>query len=531
MQKTYQTSKRWFLSLPTKKKWSLFILITLFIVFVGIRATKNSSPNPTLQTPDIRVVEISPVSNLTNNETSLAVSGTVTSRSEAHLRAEASGRITRVYKKLGDYVRAGEVIAEIENARETAALEQARALLDQTKLSQNISEITQGNAELLLNEARTNVINILRAIYDGVEDGIRNKIDPMFSNPTSASPEFNVRSNSQLSIDVNFARLKMQSILEAQRIRRGNLSIKSDILDEVKLTENELGEVKKFIDLVNATLNAGFATSVMPQTTIDGYKIIASTARTSWSEMVSSISTAKDNLSSKTAQFEISQKQGKQGFDTLTTSQTAIAQAESGLELAQVALERTVIRSPIFGTLNSLSITQGDSLSQQESVATVSNNGALEIVGYITSFDRHEIAVGNRVNIQNIAEGVVTRVAPALDPLTKKIEIRIGITKGQTSLLNGQSVNLLIARSEETTAVKKLSRAPISIPIISIKITSDGPVVFTFDATTRTLISHPVTIGALLGNRITITDGLTSSMEIVTDARGLKIGQTVELKK
>jgi len=531
IKKYFQGTQAWFFGLSNKKRVvTITTLVALLVVLGNIIATPKEETGEAASS-DIRSVVIASVSTLANDGSPLALSGEVKSISEANIKTEAVGRITNVYKKIGDTVFAGEVIAEIENSREVAALAQAKAALASANASQNISEISQGSSAALLAEARNGAVNTLRSTYDGIEDVIRNKLDPMFSNPTLENPSFIITSNynSQYITDTNSARLNIQRILNAEQVRRNNLSLDNDLLDEIKLTEQELGDIKILIDLVNATLMSALPSSSITQTTIDTYKTTASTARTTWSTLLATLSGTKDNLTSKTASFEIAQKQGSSTSSTLTTGEAAIAQAESGVALARVAVEKTIIRSPIFGTLNSLSIEQGDYVTQFQPAATVSNNGALEIIAYITASDSKEISVGNKVEIQDVAQGVVTRIAPALDPLTKKIEVRIGVSKGLGSLLNGQSVSLSIERVGGVSSAKKdAEQGPLSIPIVSLKITPDGPVVFT--AENDTLKAHPVVIGSLLGNRIMVTEGITPTMEIVTDARGLKDGQKVIVK-
>lgn len=526
----FKNTGAWFLSLGRGKQVALVALLVVLIIAVNsiLGAPKDEAP---AEVADLRSVVIASVSSLADDGTPLALSGEVKSISEANIKTEAVGRITNVYKKIGDTVFAGEVIAEIENSREVAALAQAKAALASANASQNISEISQGSSAALLAEAQSGAVNALRSTYDGIEDVIRNKIDPMFSNPTLENPSFIITSNynSQYITDTNSARLDIQRILNSQQNRRTKLSPENDLLAEIKLTEQELSDIKILIDLVNATLMSALPSSSITQTTIDTYKTTASTARTTWSTLLATLSGTKDNLTSKTAAFEIAQKQGSSTSSILTTGEAAIAQAESGVALARVAVEKTIIRSPIFGTLNNLSIEQGDYVTQFQPAATVSNNGALEIIAYITASDSKEISVGNKVEIQDVAQGVVTRIAPALDPLTKKIEVRIGVSKGLGSLLNGQSVSLSIERMGGLASTKKdTEQGPISIPIVSLKITPDGPVVFT--AENNVLKSHPVVIGSLLGNRIVVTEGITPAMEIVTDARGLKDGQKVIVK-
>ncbi len=72
--------------------------------------------------PADRAVTLASVGDLSLNTSPLPLLGTVTSRSEANIKAESSGKLAAVYKKLGDYVSAGEVIAEFDNGAERAPL-------------------------------------------------------------------------------------------------------------------------------------------------------------------------------------------------------------------------------------------------------------------------------------------------------------------------------------------------------------------------------------------------------------------------
>lgn len=525
----YRKAKNWFLSLSPKKRLTVTVLLIGVVFIVGFNLFKKSTEVIVEASSDIRVVEVLSAGALGTNSAPLALFGDVKSRSEANIKTEASGRVAHVYKKIGDQVSAGEIIADIENSRELASIAQAQALLAQAMASQNISQISQGSTSDFLKEARNNAVNSLRSTYDGIEDAIRNKIDPMFVNPQKEHPEFIfTSSNSQLSNDINLGRAKLQAILVAEQNRRSVLSADNDLLAEIKLTESELFEVKKFVDMLNAILTIGIPTQSAPQALLDANKLVATGVRTSWTGIMAGLSGTKDNLTAKTAQAEIAQKQGSSTMGAVTTSEAGVAQAESVVSLAKVALEKTIIRSPIFGTINSLPITQGDFVSPFQPAATVSNNGALEVVAYVSDSDSRAIAVGNTVKIKSTAEGVVTRIAPALDPLTKKIEVRIGVSKGLESLLNGESVNLTITRSKDVVKTGTKNDAPISIPIVSLKITPDGPVVFTVEG--GVLKQHFVKVGALLGDRIVIMSGLSASMEIVTDARGLKDLQKVQVK-
>ncbi len=471
-----------------------------------------------------REVSVASVLELSNSRSALPLIGTVTSISEATIRAEGSGQIVGVYRKLGDFAGAGTIIAELENSRERAAVQAAEAGVKSAEAAAGISAISGEREKDLLTEAKVSAINSIRSAYDVIDDTIRSKIDPMFVDPNLVNPKFLVTlPDSQLAIHINFERLQATEILKQQENRKASLSTQDDVKAELDRAEKDLRFIKDFLDDVISGLNQGIPTPAASQQTIDGWKLTGSIARTTLNANLSGISLAKDNLTGKEAALAIS---GKQTGSGVTTSDAALRQAEAGLRLARINLEKTFLRSPISGTLNSFSLERGDFVTAFQEIAVVSNNNALEIRAYITEEDAREIRVGAKAVIEGSVNGVVTKVAPALDPRTKKIEVRIGITQNGAALVNGESVRIDLSRTTQELDTK----AKISIPIAAIKITADGPVVFTVEDD-GTLKSHVVTEGALLGDTIIIENGVTPEMKIVLDARGLKEGATVTIKK
>jgi multidrug efflux pump subunit AcrA (membrane-fusion protein) len=129
--------------------------------------------------------------------------------------------------------------------------------------------------------------------------------------------------------------------------------------------------------------------------------------------------------------------------------------------------------------------------------------------------------------IDNTVKGVITRIASAIDPRTKKIEVRVGITEKTGSLVNGQSVRMNITKSKQ---IVTSTGGPIKIPLSALKLTPNGAFVFSV-STSSALVSISVKEGAILGEEIQILSGLDGSETIVTDARGLKDSMTVTVKE
>jgi RND family efflux transporter MFP subunit len=501
-----------------KHWWKIGICLLALIAIVGFIIRSHSAPVTDATTDTIPVVSVATAAELSSQVAPLSVVGTVQSKAQATVAAQSSGQVIGVYKQLGDYVAAGDVVAELENSSQRAALLQAQGASDAAQASAGVSQTT-------LSGAQSSAVTALLSAYSATDNAVRKDTDPMFTNPSSQQPNLNVESSdSQSTLDAENKRVALSGIITRESQVSSTLSVTSDLESEFATTENELRQVRDFLDSLIKALNAGIATPSISQATIDTYKSTATTDR-------ASITTALSALISAQQTFDTAQKNSS-GSSDVSASSAALKQAQGSLAAAQANLEKTIIRAPISGTINSFSIKQGDFVSLNQQVLTVANNGALEIVTYITPDDATSIAVGNAAVIEGGVKGVVTRVAPAIDPTTKKIEVRVGIISSAQSLLNGQAVTVDINR---TATKKNAVNGPITVPITALKIGASETDVFTVEQGSSTptqtvLVPHAVTVGELLGDRVTVASGITPDMQIVVDARGLRPGEVVQVK-
>ncbi len=484
-------------------------VVALIVIIAGVRFLKGGNTAAPADAVRLRQVQTATIADLANGSVPLPLIGEVKSLSEAEIRSESSGSITHLYHRLGDYVGAGTIIAEIENSSQRASLLQAEGALDSAKASIQKSDAVFG-------ESKTGTLDTIRSVYTSNDDLVISKLDPLFSNPRSNVPHFEIlTSNSQIASNVQNERVTLGQLLEAEKRRGASLTVSSDLKAEISKAIDETRQVKSYIDDISVILNAGIPSVSFPQATISTYIGVVSGARTSASASLSALSASQQALTA--GELHAATPEGSSSADA------AIKQAQGAYAAAQAQLEKTLVRAPIGGTLNNLSINLGDFVSAFQQVAIVSNNGALEIVAKITPEDRDSISVGAKVKIEGEYDGHVTRIAPAVDPTTKKIEVKIGLSS-PAQFTNGASVHLDITRTPKMTKTGKT----ISIPVAAIKINADASVVFTVDEAHH-LVAHAVKTGPLLGDKIQILSGATPDMRIVEDARGLKDGQEVDV--
>jgi RND family efflux transporter MFP subunit len=195
-----------------------------------------------------------------------------------------------------------------------------------------------------------------------------------------------------------------------------------------------------------------------------------------------------------------------------------VKQALGSLRAAQANLAKTIIRTPISGTVNSLDIRTGDFVNSFAQVALVANNNALEIITFIGENDREVFAIGDTVTLDGQYDGTVTRIAPAVNAGTGKTEVRIA--SESQDLQNGDSV-----RVNKEVAGDTISQ--VIIPLSAVKFALNDGSVFVIED--NKLVDRPVTLGTVRGGSVEILDGLSITDEFVADARGLVAATEVEV--
>lgn len=502
-----------------RKRTTLIALAVL--VILGIGASFFFPGAAEVPFDDRREVSVSRVSDLAGSEP-LTLIGTVRSTSEANVAANTAGAVTQVYRSLGDFVVAGSIIAEIKNDRERASLAQARATLDKVKNSTSASQIGLSSTKESFEAAQSSARASINTAYATLDDAVRRKTDGMFSNPSSPVPKLVVStSNSQLALTAEKGRVDVQPILARQSSAGEAPTNYTAILAELSALSAETAKVRVYLQDLVAALNAGIASGSVTEAAITAYRADANIALSSVNGLSASLTNTIDLLKTRKAGVDATEQNLATGDSGVTAD---VAAAEAAVQAALAQLEQTIIRAPISGTINKLDLDVGSFASPGVPVIYITNPRGLEVVAFVSARDIRDIIVGSKATIAGTVQGTVVRVASALDPITKKAEVKIGIP-ADAPLVSGQSATVAVSRATKTAA----SGGVFSIPLAALKITPEGPVVFTVSET-NTLISHPVVLGTLRGASVDIDSGITGNMEIVTDARGHKDGDVVVVK-
>lgn len=467
------------------------VLIAAIVGLVILLGSGTSAP----EADTSRTVTLRSVAELSGNASGESIIGSVRSRSEAEILAEAGGTVKSVNTSVGASVGAGSVLAELDNASERATVLQAEGAYDAAVAARTaVSPLDVG----------TSARNTYRSSFSSLDTIIETYIDVMFGNQSAFGPSVllnhTLTDRNQISRD--------RTALDVTMIAwRGKLA-SADSRDSESLL-NEAETVARQAQALSETLARSANDPGSGATT----------------DQLTALAEARSGIASVLATINAARATARSGSVTSTASVDASVKSALGtLRLAQAALERTIVRAPIAGTVNFLPIRTGDYVTNLMHVATVAQNGALEIVAFVSEEVRDGLEIGGKVVIEGSYPGTITSIAPALDPVTKQIEVHVS-AESSTGLVNGQSVRVTLPG---TVSAPSASTGPVLLPLSAVKLSAGSRVVFTIGEDGK-LKAVPVEIGEVRGERIEVLSPIASDLRIVEDARGLADGQQVKI--
>src|SRR3989344_8056221 len=317
------------------------VSLAVLVLGIGGVAYVATRSNPQIA-PEVQIhsVEVKSVAELSFAATPLSLVGSVTSKSEATVRAEKSGQVTRVNTSLGARISAGAVAAEIENASERAAVLQAEGGLDAAQANlakvqggvrdeqRSILEANVAAATSALESARSVALSALLSAYATMDTGILATTDKLFTNPGSTNSSFNITtSDARLTIQIETARDILSPYLAREAAVSDSLTASSDLAAEIATTQTEVRAARNFLDLIVSALNRAIPSQSASSAQIAPYLAEATAARTALTSALTALSAGTQSLSSSQTALEVARTNLEQGVTGGQAEDVAAARA------------------------------------------------------------------------------------------------------------------------------------------------------------------------------------------------------------
>lgn len=495
--------------------WAVATLVV--ILLIGVVATQTNRLTDESPTEVIPTVVVA-MAGEQASQGAIELIGTVKAVDQAQIQTESAGRITVVNVRPGDFIAAGTIIAQQENASERAAVLQAEGVYEAALAAAASSDVSLSEARTSLKAANDNAVVTYQNSYTTAYSIMKETIDDFFADPESAAtPGLKIDGGASTKY-LNDERVAFRPVLADWRVRSSALRSDEDVVSALNEANTTLKRLLSMVDVFLGIL-ADDDSVRLTEAEVASYQAEFSTARASLISSQNAIDAALSRITSSEEALRRAEI-GSSGSQ-ISSADAQVKQALGALRAAQANLEKTILRTPIAGTVNTLSVDQGDFVGSFTPVAEVANNNALEITTYVGEKDRSLLSVGSEVTLESGVSGVVTSIAPAVDSATQKIKVTIG-TEDQR-LKSGDTVTVVI---EADNAILTDGSQPLYIPITAVKFAASDGVVFTVED--GVLVSQPVTVGKINGAYVEITSGLERQTVIVVDARGLSEGEQVE---
>lgn len=440
-----------------------------------------------------------------NDSSKISADGIVQSVNQVDLKSQISAPISSLSVSLGDLVYAGQVIAELSNA-------DIHAQLDQAKASLSLEDVA-------VDAARRAAIDAAGDAYLNADEVVHTQIDPLFLNTTGTSPQLSsFIVDKTLYDDIRYIRTDLNEVFSNWKAIVDGLSIESSdaaIQGALSLSQRNIGLVRNMLDKISSGLNYT-ATIALPSdlVIINGWKGTVTASRTSMSNVDGSLTGSIRSLTS--------------ALVTSGAAKNSTSIAYSGVRNLEAMLNKTIIRAPMAGRIAALPLRLGELASPGQLIATVVGPGDLQIDAFASGDDIARIKKGASVMIQGTTTGVVSSVAPSVNQINKKVEVKILVNQSeQSKLVIGENVFVSIAADSE--GANSADIVPYKLPIQNVKIVPGEAYIFTVD-TENKVVKHPVTLTKVSGDFVEVTGSITPGMNIVTPVYEIEEGQIVTVE-
>lgn len=205
----------------------------------------------------------------------------------------------------------------------------------------------------------------------------------------------------------------------------------------------------------------------------------------------------------------------------LAALQASVLAAEAARDNIAAQFRRYIITAPFDGVVATLPARAGEAVGAGQTVVSIVNPTALEIVAYVSDVDRPLMESGALVTINGQYDGVVTFISPSIDPSTGKVETRIAVLDPGAVLTIGQVIPVEIELAESA-----ITDNSYQLPLPAVRIRPTGSFVLVVNDEGK-VEEKLVETGTVFGERVEILSGLDINDTIIASVRGLDVGDVV----
>jgi len=410
--------KRWWVILP-----AILILAAIggLVYYTGVYLpSQKSTQTALLQTTTARRGDIT---------LSASGTGTLMAAKQVNLGFATSGVLNKLNVNVGDKVKAGDVLAEINNSTQQIALQQAQQALANLTSPSGIATAQQTVAKdmaTLVNDKLQLIYLISPAVFEFEQ---RVAADQLALDQAKAAGGTAPTSDQQKAIDAAAAKLSTDQVLLAGY--------------RIRYTQNYIPDTFT----VKAQKGIPKPQNIKAPTAAD-----IAAARAAYVVATATLEQDQTYLSELTG--------GSVPANATGANLNALETTRSAVQTAQTNLAGTKLISPLDGIVMTSTAQLGDSVGST-ALITVADTSVLYLQTYINESDFAMFQVGNSANItfdalpNQVYTGKVVQVAPGLVTSSGSSAVSglVQLDKPTSNLLIGMNASVAIIGGQTTNAV------------------------------------------------------------------------------
>lgn len=499
--------KRWF----TKKKIIIYIILLLVIGFFVMRSRKTD-PNAIL-TDTVKKQDL--------KQTVLAT-GQVTSETDLSLSFKTSGVVRSVDVKVGDKVRAGQVLATLEARDAAARLTQARGVYQQAQA--NFQKVLLGAtseevqvAQVTLDNAKKNLEDTKKqqqVLVDNAYKALLNSGLAAIAGPGNSGSVTITVTGAYVGTEQGQYKISIIATGGGLVFQYNGLETGGGAVSSVPLP---LGTKGLYIQFSSTSVPSNNTWTVtIPNTQSETYVTYYNAYNSALETQRSAITSAQNTLNSAQAALDL--KTAKARPVDISAAEASVTTALGQVQAAEADLENSIIRAPTNGTVTLVNVKIGELATALKEAIVLQDIENLHVEANISEANIAGMKVGQTVDatfdalgIDRKFQGTVATIDPASTVVSGVVNYKVTAQLNKLSEIRpGMTANLTILINQKNGALAIPSRAVI------LKENKKFARVVT-DPKKKTYKEVEITTGLEAdGGLVEVLSGLAENEEIVT---------------
>jgi RND family efflux transporter MFP subunit len=497
----------------TKKKiiWTIIILLVVVPIAYNIFKPKDNSANILTDTVKQRDIK-----------STVLATAQVVSETDLNLSFKTSGVVQQVRVKEGDKVSAGQVLANLGQKDQLAALTSARGALAAAQANYNkvlagASSEEISVSQVALDSAKNSLDNTVKqqqVLVDSAYKALLNSGLAAIADSGNTGSVTATVSGAYNGKDQGIYKISIYSTGNGLRFQVNGLESGDGIVD---ITPQPIGKKGLYIQFSSTSVPSNNSwTIAIPNTQSSTYVTYYNAYQNALETQRAATAAAQNSVAAAQAALDLKKAQARPA--DLEAVQAQILSAQGQVLAAEASLDNTMIKAPAAGTITSVDIKVGELATALKQAIILQDTNALHLEANISEANIANLQTGQSVDITLDAlgpdrhfEGKVQTINPGATVVSGVVNYKVTASVDSIpDVKPGMTANMTVLVAEKKNV--------LAIPLRGV-ITKDGKkfVRVITDSKKKTYEEKEVKTGLEADEGLVeILSGLNAGQEIVT---------------